>query len=60
LPDGFARAVVALSRGHRVVGWGYGTVRSRIALHHRARLHGRYVLTVTVVGGLRSKTHVRL
>ncbi|MGZ4216749.1 MAG: hypothetical protein ACXVHB_00920 [Solirubrobacteraceae bacterium] len=56
-----ARAVVALSRAHRIVGWGEGRVRSRITLHHRARLHGRYLLTVTVVGGgPRSKTHVRL
>jgi hypothetical protein len=55
------RAIVALSRGHRVVGWGEGKVRSRIRLHHRARLHGAYVLTVTVVGGgPHSKTHVRL
>jgi hypothetical protein len=56
-----ARAIVALSRGHTVVGWGEGKVRSRIRLHHRARLHGAYVLTVTVVGGgPHSKTHVRL
>jgi hypothetical protein len=56
-----ARAVVALTRGHRVVGWGQGKVGSRITLHHRVRLRGRYLLTVTVVGGgPRSKTHVRL
>jgi len=56
-----ARAVVALSRAHRVVGWGQGRVGSRIRLHHRVKLHGRYLLTVTVVGGgPHSKTHVRL
>jgi hypothetical protein len=48
------RLVVALSRGKRVVGWGDGLAKNRIRLHHRTRLHGRYLLTVTVAG---SKTH---
>jgi hypothetical protein len=54
-----ARAVIALSRGHRVVGWGQGPVRRSIALHHRTRLRGRYVLTVTVLGGPRTTVRVR-
>lgn len=46
--------------GNSYFGWGQGKVSSRITLHHRVRLHGRYLLTVTVVGGPRTKTHVRL
>jgi hypothetical protein len=54
-----ARAVLALARGKHVVGWGQGTLRHSIALHHRLRLHGRYVLTVSVVGGPRTTVRVR-
>jgi hypothetical protein len=54
-----ARAVLALTRGKRTVGWGQGTLNHSIALHHRLRLRGRYVLTVTVVGGPRTTVRVR-
>jgi hypothetical protein len=54
-----ARAVIALTRGKRIVGWGQGTVGHPIALHHRARLRGRYVLTATVIGGPRTTLRVR-
>ena len=54
-----ARAVLALSRGKRLVGWGQGTLTHSIALHHRLRLRGRYVLTVTVIGGPRTTVRLR-
>ncbi len=54
-----ARAVLSLSHGKRVVGWGQGTIGHTIALHHRAHLRGRYVLTVTVIGGPRTTLKVR-
>ncbi|HTP23975.1 MAG TPA: hypothetical protein VMJ65_30515 [Solirubrobacteraceae bacterium] len=55
-----SRAVVSLNRGKRIVAWGDGRLSHSIALHHRARLHGKYVLTVTVVGGPHTKLKVRL
>ncbi|HUA03035.1 MAG TPA: hypothetical protein VMB27_03965 [Solirubrobacteraceae bacterium] len=54
-----ARAVVALSRGKQIVGWGNGQLSHKITLHHRARLHGKYVVTVMAVGGPRTKVKVR-
>ena len=54
-----ARAVVALSRGKRIVGWGSGPAKRTIRLHHRRHLRGRYRLTVTVTGGTRVKHDVR-
>lgn len=56
---GNARAVISLSRGKRIVGWGQGRIGHPIALHHRVRLRGRYLLTVTVLGGPRTKVRVR-
>ena len=53
-----ARAVLALSRGHYVVGWGAGSVGRPIALHHLARLRGSYVLSVSVVGEPRTTLRV--
>ena len=54
-----ARAVVALSRGKRIVGWGSGPAKRTIRLHHRRHLRGRYRLTVTVTGGPHVKHDVR-
>jgi hypothetical protein len=54
-----ARAVVALSRGKRIVGWGDGSLSHSIALHHRAHLRGRYLMTVMVLGGPQTKVKVR-
>jgi hypothetical protein len=54
-----ARAVIALSRGHNVVGWGQGQIGRPIALHHRLRLRGPYKLTVTVLGGPRTTLRLR-
>jgi hypothetical protein len=51
--------VLALTRGKRVVGWGQGTLTHAIALHHRARLQGSYVLTVTVAGAPRTTVRLR-
>jgi hypothetical protein len=54
-----ARTVIALSHGQHVVGWGAGVVGRPIALHHLARLRGRYTLTASVVGGPRTTVRVR-
>jgi hypothetical protein len=54
-----ARAVVALSRGKRIVGWGDGPLSRSIALRHRAHLRGRYLVTVMVLGGPQTKVKVR-
>src|ERR1700727_493103 len=43
-----ALSVVSLSRGKRVMGYGQGRDKSQIVVHHRSRLHGRCLLTVTV------------
>ena len=55
-----ARAVVALTRGKRIVGWGDGPLSRSIALHHRVRLRGKYVVTVMVAGGPQTKLKVRV
>lgn len=54
-----ARAVVSLSRGQRIVGWGSGPAKRTIKVHHRRHLRGRYRLTVTVTGGPHIKHDVR-
>ncbi len=55
-----ARFVVSLSRGKRIVGYGQGRAKRQIVVHHRLRLHGRYLLTVTVAGTTRSiRTYIR-
>ena len=45
-----ARFIVSLCRGKRVMGYGQGRAQQRIIVHHRGRLRGRYLLTVTVAG----------
>ncbi|HXO08061.1 MAG TPA: hypothetical protein VN880_08515 [Solirubrobacteraceae bacterium] len=55
-----AHFVVSLSRGKRVMGYGQGRAKRQIVVHHRSRLHGRYLLTVTVAGTKHSiRTHIR-
>ena len=45
-------AVVALSQGKRVLGWGEGKVGTKIKVHHKGRLrHGHYEVSVSVAGG---------
>ena len=52
--------VVSLSRGKRVMGYGQGRAKRRIVVHHRGKLHGRYLLTVTVAGTKHSiRTFIR-
>jgi hypothetical protein len=51
--------VAALTRGHRVIAWGAGRL-SRITLHHRGRLRGSYVLSVSVPHGPHTSVRVRL
>jgi len=45
-------AVVSLSRGKRMLGWGEGRVGSKIEVHHHGKLrHGSYRVSVSVAGG---------
>jgi len=54
-----ARAVVALTHGKTIVGWGDGPLSRPIALRHRARLRGACVATVMVVGGPQTRVRLR-
>jgi hypothetical protein len=55
-----ARFIVSLSRGKQVVGWGQGRAKKRIVVHHSAKLHGTYLLTVTLAGTSHTTTtHIR-
>ena len=43
--------VIAVTRGKRLVGWGVGTLGSRIAVHHLKALHGSYKVIVELPDG---------
>jgi hypothetical protein len=56
---GRTRATVGISRGHRVVAYGSGSLR-HLALHTSSRLRGRYVLSIDVKGYRPLRLNIRL